>query len=192
MITSDGESKNMHAQINQFLIWQKKDLLTNQIEDISVSTDWYRGGRKIGKLRREYKQIETTDSQTEDFFAERIAVAHQTYMDRLAIHKLKGPTNQQAIKDMEINRVAKQSHLINDAISQMEKIVSRLQQTIATCSEQEKAEVDIESISLIIKQIHTEVHNKKNRLQVNNALLETLNSSNSFVGCSANIKTVPA
>ncbi len=121
----------MQNRINQLQIWQKKDLISQQIEEISESSDWYRGGRKIGKLRREYKTIERAEAKIETFFDERIMVAHQTYMDRLALHKLKGPTNQEALKKDQIKRTQKQSALFLQAIHLSQQIISDLQSSLS-------------------------------------------------------------
>jgi hypothetical protein len=180
----------MQNKIKQLHVWQDKDRISRLIEDISESSDWYRGGRKIGKLRREYAKIEKTEPRVEDFFAQRINMAHQTYMDRLAIHKLKGPTNQQALKASEIVRIEQRIQMFEVAINQAEEIVSSVQQALSVCYNQEENEIDIEVTISAIKQMQEEVANKKNRIQVNNALVDVLKSANGFVGCSATIKNI--
>jgi hypothetical protein len=180
----------MQNKIDQLTIWQKKDKISSQIEVISVSADWYRGGRKIGNLRREYKHIEVIDASDEALFAQRIVAAHQVYMDRLAVHKLKGPSNQQALKDAEISRNKLLTQLLVATIDRTKIVIAETQQQLSNFNNQDKQEPDLAAIAKILKDMEAENTNKNNRINYNNALLSTLKSDIGFVGCSAEIKTV--
>ncbi|MBF0380029.1 MAG: hypothetical protein HQL69_03370 [Magnetococcales bacterium] len=181
----------MQDIITQLTLWLKKDHISSQIEEISLSTDWYRGGRKIGKLRREYKLIDTIDAKDEQLFSDRITAAHQTYMDRLALHKLKGPSNQQALRDAEISRNKLFTDLLNATVLRAKIVISEINNKIATYNDQnDKYKPDLATIAGLIKKLEIENNNKNNKIKYNEALLETLNSGSGFVGCSAEIKII--
>jgi hypothetical protein len=180
----------MQNIIAQLTIWQKKDQISSQIEVISVSTDWYRGGRKIGNLRREYKPIEKIDPIDEALFSQRITAAHQTYMDRLAVHKLKGPSNQQGLKDAEISRNKLLTHLLNASITRTKTVIEESQQQLSTYNSQEKKQPEYATLVKLLEEMEIENSKKNNRINYNNALLDALESTKGFVGCSAEIKII--
>jgi hypothetical protein len=177
----------MANKIEQLTTWLEKDQIASQIALLSESSDWYRGGRKIGNLRRKYKLLDKIDSTVDDLFAERIMADHQSYMDRLAVHKLKGPSNQQSLKDAESSRIIKQSELLQEVISQTNAMLADVKQELTASNKQN---LDIEAISITIKEIERELSHKKNKITSNSALLDSLKSSEGFVSCSANIKIV--
>ncbi|MBF0445228.1 MAG: hypothetical protein HQL68_06535 [Magnetococcales bacterium] len=111
-------------------------------------------------------------------------------MDRLAVHKLKGPSNQQALKDAEISRLNLLTDLLNATINRAKTVIAESQQQLSTCNSQEKKEPDYAALVKLLEDMEIENSHKNNKIQYNNALLETLKSSNGFVGCSAEIRTV--
>lgn len=164
-------------------VWQQKEQLTLQIEEIAISSDWYRGGRKIGKLRREYKQIANIIPEVDELFATRIDTAHQTYMDRLAVHKLRGPSDKQAIKATQIQQIERYSQLLQASIDQALKVIVACRGALVADGQPQEAAENIE-------QLQSGVAHKQNLIKANDAMLDSLNSSYSVVSCSANIKPV--
>lgn len=175
----------MHPKIEQLNLWFIKEQMVVQIEKISESADWYRGGRKIGDIRRAFKKVATTTPEADKLFDTRILAAHQTYMDRLALHKLKGPTNQQSLKNAEIARLEQQSHLLQEAVHQAEMLIDGFQQTLTTHGGQDREEV-----LQTIKQVYATITDKKHIIRGNQAMVESLSLAHAVMGCSATIKTV--
>jgi hypothetical protein len=182
----------MQKQMKILEVWQKKDRISRQVETLSESDDWYRGGRKIGKLRRAYKEIETLPEEIESFFIKRIDTAHQTYMDRLSLHKLKGPANQQALKESEIIRISNQSTLLLSAVGYAKEIIANFQSTLDSGKQAIESAEDLKASRAFIIEMEQEIVNNNNRVQVNLELVAVLKSENGFVGCSGGIKSVPA
>ncbi|MBF0368952.1 MAG: hypothetical protein HQL52_05775 [Magnetococcales bacterium] len=180
----------MKTTIQQLHIWHGKDQIIRQVEIIAESDDWYRGGRKIGRLKRELSKMDEMSPPFEKLFEERVETAHQTYMDRLSLHKLKGPRNQRSLKEAEISRNKAQSALFLASIAQAEKIIAHFQQNLSLCNEQTREELDLEMTMQIIDRMKREMAEKKNKIHMNKAVVEVLESPDGFVGCSGTIRTV--
>ncbi len=176
----------MHDALKNLQLWQQKDQIARQVETIAESDDWYRGGRKIGRLRRSFKTVAAISPEVETFFEERLNAAHQTYMDRLALHKLKGPTNQEALKKAEIGRIENQSRLFRVAIAQAEGFIDDCRQRLVNGDDGG----DRETAGRIIDGMVAEIAHKRNRIRANGAMVELLESGAGYVGCSATIGTV--
>lgn len=184
----------MHDRIKHLTLWHQKDQIICQIEEIAESTDWYRGGRKIGNLKRAYKQGEKTTPEVERLFDARIMAAHQTYMDRLAVHKLKGPADQASLKSAEIRRIAQQSELFRSTIRHAEALLATFQDPVRGTEGEGRDGTETEegdpAAQPVIEQIERAIKIKKNRIVVNDAFVEVLQSDGGYVGCSGTVRTV--
>lgn len=181
----------MHDTLKILYGWHEKDQIACQIEAISESSDWYRGGRKIGKLRRGFERMDSTSPVADAHFTERILAAHQAFMDRLAVHKLKGPTNQQSLKEAETARIEWQSRLYHTAIDQAEALIADCRRRLPGCGEGDAEGPEGETASRTIDRMVVEIARKRSRIQANRATVAALNSPDGLIGCSANVITVP-